>query len=56
LFEVDATGITVFEFKRDTTRSIHMDRIAGRFEASQGTVSSDLYEAVFGCWRTDLVR
>ncbi len=34
LFEVDATGVTVFE--RNAPRSVDMDRIARRFEASQG--------------------
>jgi hypothetical protein len=36
LFEVDATGVIVFEFKRNAPWSIDMDRIARRFEASQG--------------------
>jgi len=36
LFEVDATGVAIFEFERDTPRSIYMDRIARWFEASQG--------------------
>ena len=36
LFEVDAAGVTVFEFERDAPWFIHMDQIARRFEASQG--------------------
>jgi hypothetical protein len=36
LFEVDTAGITFLEFERDAPLSIHMDRIAHRFEASQG--------------------
>ena len=36
LFEVDATGIAFFEFECDAPRSIDIDRIARRFEASQG--------------------
>jgi hypothetical protein len=35
LFEVNAAGIAVLEFKRDAPRPIHMDRIARGFEASQ---------------------
>ena len=35
LFEVEATRVTFFKFKRDTPWSIDMDRIARRFEASQ---------------------
>ena len=36
LFEVDAAGVTVFEFERDAPWSIYMDQIARRFGASQG--------------------
>src|SRR6476646_7133156 len=35
LLEIDAASITVLEFKRDAPRSIHVDRVARGFEASQ---------------------
>jgi hypothetical protein len=36
LFEVDAAGVAAFELERDAPWSIHMDRIARGFEASEG--------------------
>ena len=36
LFEVDAASVAVFELERDAPRSVDMDRITRRFEASQG--------------------
>jgi hypothetical protein len=36
LFEVDPASVAVHEFEGNAPWSVHMDRIARRFEASQG--------------------
>jgi hypothetical protein len=36
LLEIDAAGLTIFEFERDGPRSIDVDRIASRIEPLQG--------------------
>ena len=36
LLEIDAAGLTIFEFERDAPRSIDMDRITPRIEPLQG--------------------
>ena len=35
LLEIYPAGVAVFEFERDTPRSVHVDRVTCRIEASQ---------------------